>query len=197
MNIYLLYADKPFCEYEKYLPYVSPERLEKIHLLKDDCQKKLSLLSHLFARYKIAETLSIPFKETVILYDSHGKPYVEGDNYHFSLSHCDNAIAFVSHTSPVGIDIQKIESTISSAIRFFTENEKNYVNFSSERFFEVWTKKEAYIKMLGTGLSTPLSSFDVLHHDISGLLFSTHVDSFSLSICAKNVGKIDILREYV
>ena len=197
MDIKLLKVNNPFSEYEKYLPFATEERLEKIKSLKCEHDKALSLLSHLLARCEVSKAMGIPFEAVVFSYNEHGKPYVEKENYHFSISHSGNLIAFVSHTSPIGIDLQKITGGISPAVRFFTENEKCYIKNDTERFFEVWTKKEAYIKMLGTGLSKPLSSFDVLTESVRNMLFSTSSDNYSISVCAENLPKINIRTQCV
>ena len=195
MDIYLLKVNKPFSEYEKYLSYASDERLEKINKLKHDCDKSISLLSHLFARWQISRDLSIPFDNVTFSYNEYGKPYIEKEDYHFSISHSHNIIAFTSHSSPVGIDIQKIDETSSlSAMRFFTEKEKEYIASDVNRFFEIWTKKEAYLKMLGVGLSKPLSSFDVL---TMPLFFSTKIDTFHLSVCTEKTFNFNTSIKYV
>lgn len=195
MNIYLLKVNKPFSEYEKYLSYASKERLEKINKLKHDCDKSISLISHLFAKWQISRDLSIPFDNVTLLFNEHGKPYIEKEDYHFSISHSQNIIAFTSHSSPVGIDIQKIDETSSlSAMRFFTEQEKEYIQSSTDRFFEIWTKKEAYLKMLGVGLSKPLSSFNVLSIPS---FFSTKIDNFHLSVCTETPLNFNTSIEYV
>lgn len=197
MDIFLLHADKPFSKYEHLLQYALEERVHKINSLKSDCDKKLSLLSHLFARHKIALDLNIPFDEVKFSFNEYGKPYIKKDNYHFSISHSGTFVAFVSHTSPVGVDVQEMKSVISPAVRFFTQNEKDYINSDPHRFFEIWTKKEAYIKMLGTGLSTPLSSFDVLTEPVKSMVLGAVADGFFISVCGKNISEINIHSECV
>lgn len=197
MDIFLIHANAPFFEYEKYLSYASSERIAKIEQLKSDRDKTNALLSHLFARHKASEALNIPFEKVNFVSNEYGKPYIENSNYHFSISHSENTVAFAAHTAPIGIDIQKIEDTISPAIRFFTQNERTYIQSDPKRFFEIWTKKEAYVKMLGTGLSTPLASFDVFSEGIKPMLYSIATDGFVLSICAENITKINIQTEYV
>lgn len=63
----------------------------------------------------------------------------------------------------VGADIERrsenTERLSKISKRYFTPSENEYINsteFSSERFFEIWTKKESLGKMLGTGLSEVL-----------------------------------------
>ena len=66
----------------------------------------------------------------------------------------------------IGIDCETIykKDPMALAERFFTKNEIQMI-LSSENiekaFTTIWTKKEACLKLLGKGLSVPLSSFDV------------------------------------
>jgi 4'-phosphopantetheinyl transferase len=69
----------------------------------------------------------------------------------------------------LGIDVEKIRADFATekiAARFFSANEvRNLVSLSPEKrgaaFFSCWTRKEAYIKGRGEGLSYPLNGFDV------------------------------------
>jgi len=56
------------------------------------------------------------------------------------------------------------------ARRFFTADEQEYIAYgepgAEERFFEVWTAKEAYMKYTGNGFSEGFQSFSVFNlHD--------------------------------
>lgn len=186
MNITLLYVDKPFEEYEHLMKFASEERQYKIQNLKSNRLRSLSLLSHLLARNEISLALNIPFSHVELLYNQYGKPYVDKEDYHFSISHSGSLIAFTSCNHPVGIDVQEVKDSISPALRFFTENEQEYVSGSLERFFEIWTKKEAYVKMLGSGLSTGFASFDVLSENLKDCFFTTQLDRYFLSLCTKS-----------
>jgi 4'-phosphopantetheinyl transferase len=100
-----------------------------------------------------------------------GKPRLAGDGQiHFNLSHCEErAVLAISDTAEVGIDLEcerPIEH-VDLAKRYFHPNEVAAVTASRDEaeqrraFFLVWTLKEAVVKALGTGLSTPLDSFEV------------------------------------
>ncbi len=170
---------KPFSEYDGYLPLVSDKRREKIHSLKNDKDKTASLFSELF----ILSQAGVSSKD--ILYNEYGKPYIDRTGYHFSISHSHSLIVFVSDCLPVGIDTEPVTEKKQPAVRFFTPNEKAMIK-SPEDFYTIWTKKEAYIKMLGTGLSTPLSSFDVTKSIPETWFLSTYTNNHIISVCTKN-----------
>ncbi len=65
----------------------------------------------------------------------------------------------------IGIDIEAMRSySISVAKRCFLGEEYDYIlradeDEQSKRFFEIWTMKECYLKMKGTGINVPMNSF--------------------------------------
>jgi len=100
-----------------------------------------------------------------------GKPRLAGDGQvHFNLSHCEErAVLAISDAAEVGIDLERerpIEH-VDLAKRYFHPTEVAAITASRDEaaqrraFFLVWTLKEAVVKALGTGLSTPLDSFEV------------------------------------
>lgn len=125
-------------------------------------------------------------------YTLQGKPFIEGrEDLHFNLSHSGKYVVIAFGDSEVGVDVEKIPEDpdkLKIARRYFTRDEQDYV-FSSEddallRFTEIWTKKESFLKYLGTGLGTDLTSFSVLSPDFSSN-FHTWVleDGYCLSLC--------------
>lgn len=88
----------------------------------------------------------------------------------FNLSHSAGiALIAVTCGREVGVDVERLRpgiDTESLARRFFSEAEAQAVlscrpKQRADVFFKIWTRKEAYIKARGAGLSLPLDSFTV------------------------------------
>jgi 4'-phosphopantetheinyl transferase len=107
-------------------------------------------------------------------YEQYGKPIlaqtVEGKRLCFNLSHSQSlAVYAVAWDSEIGIDIEQLrplDDTEQLVARFFSPRE--YAIFRSlpaqartERFYNWWTCKEAYLKARGSGLAMPLDQFEV------------------------------------
>lgn len=83
-----------------------------------------------------------------------GQPVLLGGSAFVSISHCGELVACAAADVPVGIDIERIRPVKPGLVdRVCTPEEKAYVGDSPERFFEVWTAKEAWFKMQGTGIT--------------------------------------------
>jgi phosphopantetheine--protein transferase-like protein len=147
------------------------ERMEKFLFIKG---KHCYLVVHaLLKRY-----LSDKFKhkgQIDINYFNNIKPYIEGIDIDFNISHSEQFFSFIIADKPklrVGIDIEKIKAINeieSISKNYFSENEYEYIfqpNINNleqlYRFYEVWTCKEAFLKMIGLGLYADLRNINVL-----------------------------------
>lgn len=119
---------------------------------------------------------------------ANGKPVLSGrhltSDLSFNLSHTSGLVAcVVSRTRDVGIDVELIDPRVEAleiASRFFSESEAAALRASVEserqaRFAEIWTLKEAYVKAIGTGLSTPLHAFAFAYEGATALRFAPAV----------------------
>jgi len=101
-----------------------------------------------------------------LTYNSFGKPEISG--IYFSISHTENiSLIAASITNNCGIDIEKIRSTDVSIYQdYFTKEEWNAINNTTNElyktFYTLWTRKEAIIKTLGTGITEAFKNIDVL-----------------------------------
>lgn len=129
-------------------------------------------------------------KENIVR-NEYGKPYFkDNESLHFNISHSGQKAVIVIDHKPCGVDIEKLkEPRFNVARRFFTENECEYIENSMdetekwERFFEIWTAKESYTKMLGCGLTMRMDSFDVLDENIKNKLKYYKEDDYIICVC--------------
>ncbi|MBO6215792.1 MAG: 4'-phosphopantetheinyl transferase superfamily protein [Lachnospiraceae bacterium] len=105
-------------------------------------------------------------REPEYSYDKNGKPYLTGEDSPFiSISHSGKYAAAIVSDSVAGIDIEAAASHKNAdikriAARFFCEEEKKWIGENRQRFFEVWTYKEAYAKAKGVRVAEYLAKWD-------------------------------------
>lgn len=109
------------------------------------------------------------FVDSDVDIDKHGKPYFVNSELKFNLSHSGRYVVAAVSDYEVGIDIQKKKADKHRiAEKNFLQGECAYINAGAndeerhQRFCEVWTLKEAYLKNIGMGLRKPLNSFEIL-----------------------------------
>ncbi|MGI8690811.1 MAG: 4'-phosphopantetheinyl transferase family protein [Thermomicrobiales bacterium] len=126
------------------------------------------LLRAIIARYLDREPGAITFQ-----YSTSGKPSLRDEassGLRFNVSHADDiALYAVTHFRAVGVDIEGIRADMASeriAERFFSPREVAtlralHPDLQRDAFFRCWTRKEAYVKARGTGITAALDQFDV------------------------------------
>lgn len=126
------------------------------------------LLREILSRYLQQKPNNISF-----YYNQHGKPALHTDTeepLHFKVSHSHGlALYAVTRDCPIGVDIEHIRTDFpyqEIAEKFFAPKENAMLrslpsNLQSKAFFTCWTRKEAYLKAIGKGLSTSLNLFEV------------------------------------
>lgn len=135
-----------------------PFFLEKVPV-KRDVSHPYKRLQHLAGRY-LLPALFEDFPMNEILVADTRKPYLENEQYHFSISHCGNyAAAVVSNENRVGVDIELVTPRILSIThKFLTEPEKAFLKeweFMPKVHLELttilWSAKEAIYKWYSVG----------------------------------------------
>jgi 4'-phosphopantetheinyl transferase len=124
------------------------------------------ILRHILSAY-----VSHPPKAIRFLYDAHQKPHLDFPKIglQFNISHTEERMSCgITHHLPIGIDIEKIRPIQSMALakRYFNKKEIAAIDLleASDReiaFYCTWSRKEALLKAMGTGLSIPLRHFAV------------------------------------
>lgn len=137
---------------------VSPERQSRINRLIQECQKKQCLAAGLL--------INKLFSNKTVKINQYGKPYIEND-FHFNIAHSGNyVIISVSTNEPVGCDIEGIAeyNYLKLGKVVFHKNEMNSLKSADnkqDKFFELWTKKEAFLKCIGTGFHFKSKKIDL------------------------------------
>jgi 4'-phosphopantetheinyl transferase len=146
-------------------------RAERYHFKKDREHFIVvrGLLRTILGRYLNTEPGQLRF-----CYGPHGKPALEmepgEDTLSFNLSHSHELCLFaVSRGRELGVDVEYIQAHLAGdqiAERFFSAREVELLrglpnDLQREAFFIFWTRKEAFIKATGKGLSLPLNQFEV------------------------------------
>jgi 4'-phosphopantetheinyl transferase len=103
-------------------------------------------------------------------YNPYGKPALDSNLLQFNVSHSQGlALYAVARHHQVGIDLEYMRTDFGwrqIVEQYFSAQEFNALiqlpeSQQCRAFFDGWTRKEAYIKAKGQGLSIPLNQFDV------------------------------------
>lgn len=153
---------------------LSPAEINRAEAFHFERDRRLFQVSHGALRFILCQYVDCHPAEIKYQVTSNGKPFLVNDpELYFNLSHShERAIVAVSRIHPLGVDIEHVRSLENIdllARQCFSPTE--YQAFSvlpeSDRllgFFNAWTRKEAFIKAIGDGLSYPLADFDVSLH---------------------------------
>lgn len=128
------------------------------------------VLRDILSRYLACRPAEIGFES-----NEYGKPSLStggpgGTPLHFNVSHSEGlALYAFSAETEVGVDVERIREDVATAEiagQFFSPAEVRALgalppHLKTEAFFNCWTRKEAYIKALGKGVSHPLDRFTV------------------------------------
>lgn len=127
------------------------------------------ILRAILGRYLAMEPHQLRFS-----YNDFGKPALSQESkiedIQFNLSHTDGtALYAVTYGRRIGVDIESVRPIVESeqiAEQFFSSAEvadlcKIREEVKDRAFFNCWTRKEAYIKAKGEGISLPLNQFSV------------------------------------
>lgn len=126
--------------------------------LKRDVSHPHKRLQHLAGRY-LLPTLFEDFPLEEILIADTRKPFLPGEKYHFSISHCGNyAAAVVSSAQRVGVDIElPTDKIFRISHKFLTPQEKMFLDeqMSPAQLLQLatllWSTKESMFKWFGDG----------------------------------------------
>jgi 4'-phosphopantetheinyl transferase len=143
---------------------------ERAERLKIPAVRLAFIQGRLFLRRMLGRTLGRDPGSLQFASEGNGKPTLPAAPLAFNLSHSGGVAALaIAKVGPVGIDVEELRGDrdlVGLASRYFAPLE--YAALlrlpSAQRtlgFYSCWTRKEAFIKALGEGLSHPLDAFEV------------------------------------
>lgn len=147
--------------------YVSDRRIEKIQSYRYWEDAYRCLIGGLLVRYMLCDFLKTDNSSLRFTEDGNGKPKLYAGEGCFNLSHSKGRVVCIVDSFPVGIDVEEINDIDFEAVSgSFNHKEHRHImelndSDRKEYFYFLWTVKEAYLKMHGTGLLRDLSSFCV------------------------------------
>jgi 4'-phosphopantetheinyl transferase len=171
IDIWPMRTDKAGFSLTKLTSVLSDDERLRLHRFRTDRLRHGFIVSRgvlrmLCARYLGTDPAALRFR-----YGTNGKPSLDDDcSLHFNVSHAGAMILFAfARDLEIGVDVEEVRTIREMdaiAHRFFCAGEAAEVLASVEQerpllFHTCWTRKEAFIKATGDGLSTPLDSFRV------------------------------------
>jgi 4'-phosphopantetheinyl transferase len=174
VHIWRIFIDIDSPIIKTYLPILSIDEQEKANrfCFLNDRNRFITVRSIL--RRIIGYYIGKSPRELKFNFNQYGKPFLSQNSstnaIKFNVSHSHEiALIAVNQDFDIGVDVEYIHTNFDFegiVERFFSVNEKNVwrslPNYQKvEAFFNCWTRKEAFIKAKGKGLSLPLNEFDV------------------------------------
>ncbi len=148
-------------------------------------------------------------KDRPLYISENGKPVSEG--ICFSISHSGDYVIGAASDREIGCDIERISTgSIYVADRYFWESERSYIEAQTDRdkaFKQLWTLKEAYLKMTGAGVAGNLRKTEIAINDGMNVFYdkklqscrceSLVIDGYMVAICSENpdfeIDKLNII----
>ncbi|MGB3203443.1 MAG: 4'-phosphopantetheinyl transferase superfamily protein [Crinalium sp.] len=174
VHVWCAVLDQPAARVEQLAQTLSEDEKARSDRFYFEQHRKRFIIARGLLRTILGRYLNIAPNLVNFSYGSQGKPALAEDlaasSLQFNVSHSEDlALYAVTRDRAVGIDIEYIRPMADAeqlAERFFAAKEAEVLrslpeHLKQQAFFNCWTRKEAYVKACGDGLSQPLNQFEV------------------------------------
>jgi 4'-phosphopantetheinyl transferase len=174
IHVWRLDLSRGHSEVQRLRGLLSHDELERAARFRFDTDRNDFIVSRGTLRDLLGWYLGTAPSKLRFAYSEYGRPGLTADSsvgeVEFNVSHSGGvALLAFADRRKIGIDVEKVRrdfGTAEIAERFFSTVERAALRElpqarRHEAFFRCWTRKEAFIKALGEGLSHPLDQFDV------------------------------------
>jgi 4'-phosphopantetheinyl transferase len=150
--------------------HLSRDEIDRALRLRSDRDRMRFVVARGMLRELVGRYLDVEPRDVRFRYGAHGKPALDQCALAINISRSgDRAVFAFARGREIGVDIERVRRDFphehvaqaffstaeAAAIRVFPPQER------STAFFRCWTRKEAYLKARGDGLTVDLASFDV------------------------------------
>ncbi len=184
VHVWRARLDRPQAELTRWWAVLHADERQRAERFRFERDRHRFIVGRGLLRTLLSRYLRLRPEQIELAYNAYGKPeIVQTGNQtalSFNLSHSqDLALFAIAQDRHVGVDLEYVRADLADeqiAVRFFAPAEVEALRAlpASQRvpaFFRCWTRKEAFIKARGEGLSLPLDQFQVsLEPDAAVLL---------------------------
>jgi 4'-phosphopantetheinyl transferase len=150
---------------------LSPDEIARANCFRFERDRRRFVAGRSVLRRELGRRIDRTPSELTFRYGPYGKPSLTDTDIVFNVSHSGRAALYAfAPSGELGVDVELLAHTRDDdddvAAQFFSSGEVATLaeQPSAERpaaFLRCWTRKEAFIKARGEGLSLPLQDFDV------------------------------------
>ncbi len=143
--------------------------------------------SYLFQILK--QDFNIEVNQNDIIYNEYNKPYIKDNPIYFNISHSKDIIAIIISDCECGIDIEYIDyqkDVEKLALKIMNNTEIKHFNKVINKhkyFYKIWTKKETYFKIKGTGIDFKDLTEYINLKNIKSYIYINKKDKYYISFC--------------
>ena len=190
MKIWIMNTEKGKDNFDFYFSVLTEKEKEKALRFRFEEDKVRSVLGAFLIHKAFLE--DFPNEKYELTYNKFGKPYypqhlLYKKQAYFNLSHSGDLVVLAKAEYDLGIDTEKIRPIdIGKFKTVFSENETEIIKSSpdpTESFFELWTKKEAFVKCIGKGISA-LREYAETGTDFNYI--TQRYEENIITVCSKN-----------
>lgn len=174
VHVWQISLQQPESTVQRLLPLLASEEAARAKRFVYAKDRHHFIVAHAFLRILLSRYLKTTPDQLHFLSNAYGKPQLDLPSHehtlHFNLSHSYHlALYAFTYVGQIGIDVEYMRPDIEYeqlAMHYFSPAESVMLRglppeAKQQAFYNCWTRKEAYIKARGEGLSLPLDQFDV------------------------------------
>lgn len=189
-----------------FLNLLQPDEIVRANRYVQEKDRIRFIISRAALRVIVSRYINQPASDIVFGSGPNKKPFIEGADFRYNVSHSANWVLIAIAKTDVGVDTEIIDASFkfqSILEDYFNPAEINFIDGNPENFFLLWTRKEALAKATAQGLDENLKhipSLDGMHITNTNILktdknwlvksFKTDAENRGSVVCEKIVKKL-------